>query len=853
MENCRLCRKANLDFPESVFSSRGDQQIADIIMKICPIVGIIVGDGLPSKICDDCLEVVISADELQRISVESDMFYRSQFRHVNVVEVDGKPEKFQVKEEVLSDVPLEDLGADNCGFSGSESKVFELQQTRTQTTFNPRPVSGQSASYINTFYRCNFCGIKLKPRLNAIRHMLRKHDPLLKPFGCKFCTQRFYDESMKDSHEYEKHGNEAPTILFCDICGASGSSRKGMDQHKVDDHKHPKQQKRSYEGNGSDDSITAKRKVVRSRDKRFNPRPLAGCESLPYEEIWFSCNFCSKKLKQRKIMLRHMRGKHDPEKLPAGCRFCVERFKSVEILSEHERMFHENDKHSTIFCDICGASGSSLAGMENHRTDDHKVAANLTITSPPGSDDVEKLLTKRGDYKFHPRPLLGFQNLKYDDVRYSCNFCDKIFKPRKSMLRHMKMKHDPEVSPFGCDHCVERFISFEGLSKHKAEHKGKEVARILFCDLCGVSGDRRDGMESHMTDDHLNFNDGEKAKKTNFHVQAGSEASFKCDVCSKIFGCKSLLRSHVQSLHEQLYRVLSKSEVEQNLKCCACSASFGGESEFLEHLHTHRENFKSVKCSHRTVAANTFELFLKHSKYQMKPKTHECLKCHKRFPYDVNFLSHLNSHKRRQNHQLNCEKCGKKFRNRRALETHDKVKHHQQTLFICPICAKSMSSEYILDNHIRFVHNAEQEKKHECKVCSMKFTHSSKLVRHEATHSTERPHVCEQCGAGFKHKEGLTIHIKRHNGTLVKRFECNQCNNKFTTQHRLAQHALTHSGAKPNECSYCDRAYASKGDLVKHLQKVHVGSAVYKCTKCSEGFPRIVELREHLLVHYEDH
>lgn len=77
----------------------------------------------------------------------------------------------------------------------------------------------------------------------------------------------------------------------------------------------------------------------------------------------------------------------------------------------------------------------------------------------------------------------------------------------------------------------------------------------------------------------------------------------------------------------------------------------------------------------------------------------------------------------------------------------------------------------------------------------MKFINISKLRRHETTHSTNRPNVCELCGAGFKHKDGLVVHMKRHNGTLNKKFQCNQCSVKFTTQHRLAQHTLTHSGA----------------------------------------------------------
>jgi hypothetical protein len=92
---------------------------------------------------------------------------------------------------------------------------------------------------------------------------------------------------------------------------------------------------------------------------------------------------------------------------------------------------------------------------------------------------------------------------------------------------------------------------------------------------------------------------------------------------------------------------------------------------------------------------------------------------------------------------MSCEKCGSKFRNAKELDIHEKVKHNNETLFICPICAKSLGSATILDNHIKYVHNGDVEKKHECQVCSLKFTHRSKLVRHEATHSTVRSHVCE--------------------------------------------------------------------------------------------------------------
>jgi hypothetical protein len=51
---------------------------------------------------------------------------------------------------------------------------------------------------------------------------------------------------------------------------------------------------------------------------------------------------------------------------------------------------------------------------------------------------------------------------------------------------------------------------------------------------------------------------------------------------------------------------------------------------------------------------------------------------------------------------------------------------------------------------------------------------------------------------------------------------------------------LTHSGLKPQQCQYCDRAYALKGDLTKHMRKAHLDS---------KAFRLVVELREHQREH----
>jgi hypothetical protein len=87
-EKCRLCRKSTDSFAESVFSFRDGFEVAEIIRKVCPIPRITKNDQLPKMVCEDCLETVTIAFQLQKVSVESDKYYRD-------VQFDMKEEKYE--------------------------------------------------------------------------------------------------------------------------------------------------------------------------------------------------------------------------------------------------------------------------------------------------------------------------------------------------------------------------------------------------------------------------------------------------------------------------------------------------------------------------------------------------------------------------------------------------------------------------------------------------------------------------------------------------------------------------------------------------------------------------------------
>lgn len=716
MDNaCRLCRKLEPNFPESIHNARNGKIIADIIMKVCPIGEIYTDDGLPDKICDECLEVLLSAYELQKVSIESDNFYRQRLVEPDILVKQEDPEVgCSIKFEYFSDDETSHL-PDHDAFSAHEEQfgtsIDYSQINRTvkmtregtlKTVFNPRPIPGASkVTHADKYYACNFCDVKLKPRNNMLRHMIR-HDPIKRPFACKFCLQRFDSDEKREAHEYNMHMNETTTkIIVCELCGATGDHQKGMDDHKLDDHKQS-EKKTSRKRDLDEVNLT------RRRDDRFHPRQLPGQEMLKYEDTWYACNFCDKQLKPRKNILRHIKLKHDPESLPFGCTICVERFKTPENLDLHEREKHNDDDNepATIICEICGISGNSAVGMENHKADDHSFRPYGKVAKLEESAEVkfpEALPRMRGVDLFHPRPLPGQESLKYEEIWYACNFCDKQMKPRKSLMRHMRLKHHPKNFPFGCRFCIERFDSEEKLKSHvKTLHKRRCQPSMMFCDVCDVSGDNREGMENHMIDDHtksLLASDEEKVSKRlqcracdirfgnkralDDHKSELHAETTKCKKCSDMFSNRLELRNHVIT-HDELVRMLDLDEIQHNIVCCACKKNFDSEHALLKHSNIHSFGYEPVKCEHVSKPLINFNVFYKHVKHHSKPKTHQCLKCMKLFPLDTRLFDHLNSHRRHTaRKKLSCDKCDSKFRTRHDLDIHDKIKHQDETLFIC--------------------------------------------------------------------------------------------------------------------------------------------------------------------------
>lgn len=150
---CRLCSKQS-PLLESIFSFRNGRLLSDLITIMCPIK-IDINDSYPKKICKDCLQVIIAANDLRAASVKSDV----SFRTGTFVAL---PEQ-QQRESPIKQEPTNESDSDDCAL--------------ISITRQGNPTKGRAAESFSCPYGCqrtstaNLESPELK-KLIAIEHKL---------------------------------------------------------------------------------------------------------------------------------------------------------------------------------------------------------------------------------------------------------------------------------------------------------------------------------------------------------------------------------------------------------------------------------------------------------------------------------------------------------------------------------------------------------------------------------------------------------------------------------------------------------------------------------------------------------
>lgn len=167
---CRLCGQ-NSAHLESVFSLvEGGRLLADLIYIVCPI-RIEVNDNLPKKICEECMEVVVSSIKLRESSVKSDLVFRLQESKEKDNPIEDAPAFIRVKQETYFE--------DDEQFEEIDRERFEDEndsESQSDEDFEPREKKLKGQLDDGKFPCPAKCGETFASRHSAKRHSIRfKH------------------------------------------------------------------------------------------------------------------------------------------------------------------------------------------------------------------------------------------------------------------------------------------------------------------------------------------------------------------------------------------------------------------------------------------------------------------------------------------------------------------------------------------------------------------------------------------------------------------------------------------------------------------------------------------------------
>ena len=101
---------------------------------------------------------------------------------------------------------------------------------------------------------------------------------------------------------------------------------------------------------------------------------------------------------------------------------------------------------------------------------------------------------------------------------------------------------------------------------------------------------------------------------------------------------------------------------------------------------------------------------------------------------------------------------------------------------------------------------------------------------------------CRECRIEFDTDKEYYFHK-----TIYHSITCQQCFKMFNTPSALDIHLNSHSKNKPHKCQYCFSAFSQKGNLLRHVRRMHLDE--YYVCECGLEFKDPNNYYDHRRIH----
>ena len=360
-------------------------------------------------------------------------------------------------------------------------------------------------------------------------------------------------------------------------------------------------------------------------------------------------------------------------------------------------------------------------------------------------DDCKKALDQDTDTKERKKGLTYISKIpRFQYKELVCYTCEIKFKKADYLFEHVFFKHGPHPE-MACPECDDIFHVPRALYLHrKTVHGGK-----LTCPDCGRQFIK------------------ERTHDYEAHLQSHIDQNIPCDLCDKVFKNTLNLQQHIKYTHEGIKPKFNRMTPQViAAKCdneCKCDIAFKMVKEKVTHYKLVHMGYKECPKCNKIVQSleqqyhNCAPLKKKEDKY--KDKYVVCEDCGKEI-HSKKIAYHTKKY--HEVVECSCDKCGRKYNDTMSLRDHmrDCMKAEQ-----CNLCGAMVSR---INDHIRNVHTAEEDKRFVCNLCGKGFHQKKKLENHKMNnHLKLRPHRCRYgCDIGYNDTSNRNAHERKKHGGL---------------------------------------------------------------------------------------
>ncbi|XP_065346241.1 zinc finger protein 431-like isoform X6 [Cloeon dipterum] len=609
---CRLCGTDTLNVVRHhIFEGEGQVKKSAQKISECLPLHIAAEDPLPKNICGECSYKLDLMSDFREKAVKTDVMLVSLVEGVKpeIPDDDDDGPDHEIDNDFRSDTPVEQpeqqtepevlikeeeaqqpqqpekrpgrKAANKRPIQESDMEEEEEEAPAKKRGRKPKEKETAPAASATTSASTNppkeNTGKELVCRICLIRttdmqaHMIANHSQNLN-VKCGLCNKLFTGMATFQAH-MPTHANrtEVPAKFPCDFqdCNKRFFEKEHLMLHLKHEHK--------------------------IKDKR----------------LIFDCSFCDQVYARKTNFVDHMRIKHyamdcvvaiSPAKMLSSldghlkCNFCPEKFSSRANLETHImwhlRCMRQSNGIFIFGCVLCPYKSKKYRTTERHYRDSHKIDWPFFLFE---CDYCPMGFIHESKFVLHMD--------QHNGKKYNCDHCDKSFKCKDGIYRHILRKHVTENQcRFVCETCGARYYEKSKFEDHTARHSNDRPYKCLHCDYTTF---REKYLVLH--------------KKT--HLAKRS----KCNICKKYF---LNLPGHVSASHNK-----------REFPCQLCGKTFKRKAQCQRHLDAHLGNnyFPCDICGKVYSAAESVKKH-KFDKHGIMP--YECKTCKKGFAKHIELKKH---------------------------------------------------------------------------------------------------------------------------------------------------------------------------------------------------------------------